>query len=93
MNGVQYYWTIAVGLLVGLCLCLVIGFSGGFQTSDPLVVIPITAAFLYASVAIFVVLLEIWDRFGLGAAVLAAIIAPAIIVYWFMRIGGIPKDR
>ena len=93
MSGIQYYWTIAIGLIVGLILAVMIGFGNGIQTNDPLIVVPMAAAFLYAAVATFVVLLEIWDRFGLGAAVLAAILAPAILVYWFRRIDGIPSDR
>tara|TARA_R110002049_G_scaffold22388_1_gene80175 strand:- start:566 stop:874 length:309 start_codon:yes stop_codon:yes gene_type:complete len=92
MSGTQYYWTISIGLIVGLILAVVIGLADGVQTNDPLIAVPIAAAFLYATVATFVVLLEIWDRFGLGAAVLAAIVAPAILVYWFSRIDGIPKD-
>ena len=93
MSGIQYYWTIAIGLIVGLILAVMIGFGNGIQTNDPQIVVPMAAAFLYAAVATFVVLLEIWDRFGLGAAVLAAILAPAILVYWFRRIDGIPSDR
>lgn len=93
MSGIPYYWMIAIGLIVGLILAVMIGFGNGIQLNDPLIAVPMAAAFLYAAVATFVVLLEIWDRFGLGAAVLAAILAPAILVYWFRRIDGIPSDR
>ena len=93
ISGIQYYWTIAIGLLVGLILAVVIGFADGIQTNDPLIAIPLAMAFLYAAVATLVVLLEIWDRFGLSVAVLAVIVAPAIIVYWFRRIDGISSVR
>lgn len=93
ISGIQYYWAIAIGLVVGLILAVVIGFADGLQTNDPLIAILLAAAFLYAAVATLVVLLEIWDRYGLGVALLAAIVAPAIIVYWFRRIDGIPSDR
>ena len=89
ITGFQYYWIIATGLLVGLIIAIWIGVTGQFSTNDPLLIIPLLAAYLYAAVAMFVVLLEMWDRFGLGVAVLVAIVAPAIIVYWFSRINGI----
>lgn len=92
ISGIRYYWTIAIGLIVGLILAVMIGFGNGIQTNDPLIAVPMAAAVLYAAVATFVVLLEIRDRFGLGAAVLAAILAPAILVYWFRRIDGISSD-
>ena len=91
ISGFQYYWIIAIGLLVGLTLAIAIGVAGPISTDDPLLAVPLAAAYLYAAVATFVFLLEIWGRFGLDAAVLAAIAAPAIIVYWFSRINGISE--
>jgi hypothetical protein len=70
----------------------VIGVAGPIITNDPLIAIPLAALYLYAAVATFVVLLEIWARFGLGMALGAAILAPSIIIYWFSRINGI-SDR
>lgn len=93
MTGIQYYWTIAVGLIIGLILATVISIADGVQTDHPLIVIPLLAAFLYAAVSTLVVLHEIWDRFGLGVAVLAAIFSPSILVYWFWRIDGVPSGR
>ena len=91
MSGVQYYWFVAIGLLVGLTIGVINGVTGPIRTDDPLIVIPLLAASLHTLVATLIVLLEIWDRFGLGAAIAAVIVSPAIIIYWLSRINGIPE--
>ncbi len=88
ITGVQYYWLIAIGLLVGLVYATVLAIVGPVETSDPMIVIPLLAILLYSGTAIMVVLLEIWGRFGLLVAILAVIVSPAIVIYWFCRIGG-----
>jgi hypothetical protein len=93
INGFQFYWIFAIGLLVGLVLAIAIGIAGPIVTDDPLISIPLIVAFLYATVAIFVVLLEIWDRFGLGMAIAAAIAVPAIVIYWFNRVGDVSEHK
>jgi predicted MFS family arabinose efflux permease len=88
ITGFQYYWIVAIGLLVGLALAIGIGITGPFSTRDPLVAIPLLVAFLYATIASLIVFFEIWDRYGIGAALAAGIVFPALIVYWFSRIRG-----
>ena len=87
------YWTIAGGLLVGLGLAIWGGVVGEFSTDDPVVAIPLLAAFLYAAVSAFVVALEIRDRFGFLAAALAFIVTPVLVVYWFSRINSVDVRR
>lgn len=89
-SGFQYYWFIAIGLIVGLAIGVWIGISGPFSTSDPLIAILLLIAFLWATIASLIVFIEVWNRFGLGLALAAGIVFPALIVYWFSRIRGIP---
>ena len=61
---------------------------GPFETDRLIIVIPMLAVFAYSGVSVFVVLLEIWERFGLIVAIVALIISPVIPIYWLSRING-----
>ena len=88
MTGVQYYWLIAIGLLAGLVGPIVTTFVAPIETLSPAVVVVILLLTMYSAMAVLVVLLEIRDRFGLLLAILAVVVPPSIIIYWFTRING-----
>jgi len=89
INGIQYYWLIALGLITGQILGLVLGFAGEIPASDPTLVVFFVAALLYALVSILVATLEVRDRHGILAAIAMLVITPLLLLYWFSRINGV----
>ena len=104
LSGFQYYWLIAIGLIVGLILsALVIIFHETMKVT-PAPEVAILILFIYPMICELVVLLEIWSRYKMKAVVtLSLLILAGIlihpffllllyfvpIVYWFSRINGI----
>ena len=93
MDGVQYYWLIAIGLLVGIILGVGLAFVSPFSTGDPFVVIPLLAAFCYATISSLIVFFEIWNRFGFIVALVAGIVFPVLLLYWLARIRRLDEAR
>ena len=93
ISGVQYYWLIALGLIVGLVIGLgspfYLDFLNSNMSNSPALAIGFLTLFTFAGCTYLVACWEIWDRFGLGAAIIAYIFFPLVAVYWFSRINGI----
>jgi hypothetical protein len=93
ISGVQYYWMVAFGLIAGLVFALIIGLYGKAISGNTMYSVGALILLLVAAVAYLIVALEIWDRFGLSRAVIAFVIFPISIFYWFSRIAGIDDAK
>jgi len=93
ISGVQYYWMVAFGLTAGLVFALIIGLDDKAISGNAMYTVGALILLLVAAVAYLIVALEIWDRFGLSRAVVAFVIFPISIVYWFSRIAGIDDAK
>ena len=84
---------VAFGLIAGLVFALIIGLDDKAISGNIMYTVVALILLLVAAVAYLIVALEIWDRFGLGCAVVAFVIFPISIVYWFSRIAGIDDAK
>ena len=107
-SGVQFYWFVAVGLIVGLLVGLPAGFyATEINSSGPGAILLVTLLLLYPTVCFYTVLWEIWQRFRLKAVLVVAslgagavfihpffwlVISVGPTIYWFSRINGIPNE-
>ena len=92
-KGIQYYWAIAVGLLAGPAFALILSYYDGTISGNTWMTAGLVLLLIAAFVAYLVVAIEIWQRFGLLAAIAAYVAFPVSIVYWFSRIRGIGDTR
>lgn len=91
ISGVHYYWLVTFGLITGLAFAFATDYLNANISNSPVLAIGALVLIFVAIVAYLVVALEIWERFGLTAAIVAFIIFPLAIVYWLSRINGV-KD-
>ncbi len=92
LNGVQYYWLIAVGVVLGQCLTIALGFSS-YRIEDADLAIQILALPIYAYTAIccLVVIWDMWRVFGfkLILGVILAGLLTAAVSSWFVLLPNI----